>query len=381
MKRMIARVWLPLLLVLVLLSSASCGDILKNLVPPDETTAVTEPIGLSEVPSYRSDAYVAVNGNVPYFTDEEKAAAAASYETYAPLDSLGRCGAAVASVGKDLMPTEKRDSIGTVKPSGWQTIQYEIVDGRYLYNRCHLIGYQLTGENANKQNLITGTRYLNIEGMLPFENQVTDYVKETGNHVLYRVTPIFNGSDLVALGVLMEGWSVEDAGEGICYCVFCYNVQPGIVINYADGTSRLAEEGEELLTMKGGEIATAAPEPDETTTGETGETGTGEPVDPYSADSISITEINVTDPVKAGTQARVQIKGTAGTAYSIKVTLPSGSVSTAAALAPKTADENGVVVWEWSIAKNTKTGTAQVEVSDSVSGMNVTFEIVAADAT
>ena len=162
-----------------------------------------------------------------------------SYETYSPLDELGRCGVAQANIGLDLMPTEKRGSIGQVKPSGWQTVKYDIVDGKYLYNRCHLIGYQLSGENANRENLITGTRYMNVEGMLPFENMVADYVKETENHVLYRVTPVFEGSELVARGVQIEALSVEDNGDGICFNVFVFNVQPGIVIDYATGDSHL----------------------------------------------------------------------------------------------------------------------------------------------
>ena len=196
---------------------------------------------LDELPAYSGEPYVAVNGNQPFFTDEDQTTA--SYETYSPLDALGRCGAAWANVGVDLMPTEDRGSIGQVKPSGWQTVKYDIVDGKYLYNRCHLIGFQLTGENANEENLITGTRYLNVEGMLPFENLVADYVKETENHVLYRVTPIFEGEELVARGVLMEGLSVEDGGEGITFCVYAYNVQPGVIIDYATGESRL--EGED----------------------------------------------------------------------------------------------------------------------------------------
>lgn len=160
-----------------------------------------------------------------------------SYEVYSPLDALGRCGAASACVGVDLMPTEERGSIGQVKPSGWQTVKYDCVDGKYLYNRCHLIGYQLAGENANKQNLITGTRYMNVEGMLPFENMVDSYVEETENHVLYRVTPVFEGENLVASGVQIEAFSVEDEGEGLCFNVYIYNVQPGVVIDYATGES------------------------------------------------------------------------------------------------------------------------------------------------
>ncbi len=190
---------------------------------------------LAEVPSYDGAAYVAVHDNVPYFTAADLTTE--SFESYASLDGYGRCGVAFACVGQDLMPTEDRGSIGQVKPSGWHTVKYDNVDGKYLYNRCHLIGYQLTGENANQQNLITGTRALNMEGMLPFENMVADYVKETGNHVLYRVTPIFEGANLVASGVLMEGYSVEDEGEGICYCVYAYNAQPGITIDYASGDS------------------------------------------------------------------------------------------------------------------------------------------------
>lgn len=193
-----------------------------------------------QVPSYTGAAFTVVHDNVPYFAESDLTTE--SYETYAPLDNLGRCGVAMACVGQDLMPTEKRGSIGQVKPSGWRMAKYDNVDGKYLYNRCHLIGYQLTGENANECNLITGTRYLNMEGMLPFENMVADYVKETGNHVLYRVTPVFAGNDLVANGVLMEAYSVEDKGEGICYCVYAYNVQPGIGIDYATGESHLADE-------------------------------------------------------------------------------------------------------------------------------------------
>lgn len=194
---------------------------------------------IEEIPPFSGEAYVAVNGNVPFFLEEEYTTE--SYEYYSELDDLGRCGMTMACVGLDIMPTEERGSIGSVKPSGWQSVKYDIVDGKYLYNRCHLIGFQLAGENANKRNLITGTRFLNIEGMLPFEDMVADYVKETENHVLYRVTPIFNGDDLVAEGVLLEGWSVEDSGEGICFCVYAYNAQPGIVIDYATGDSQEAE--------------------------------------------------------------------------------------------------------------------------------------------
>lgn len=195
---------------------------------------------LNSIPEYNGSSYVVVNNNTPYFT--ERVYTAKSFENYAPLDSLGRCGVAFANIGIDIMPTEPRGNIGSVKPSGWHSIRYENVEGRYLYNRCHLIGYQLSAENANTSNLITGTRYLNIQGMLPFENMVADYIKETNNHVLYRVTPIFDGDNLLASGVLMEGYSVEDNGDGICYNVYCYNVQPGIKIDYASGESE-AEDG------------------------------------------------------------------------------------------------------------------------------------------
>lgn len=224
-------------------ASEQSTEAAEEVVNNDRTVdiAATADVFVPEqVPSYTGAAFTVVHNNVPYFTEADLTTE--SYETYAPLDGLGRCGVATACVGQDLMPTEKRGSIGQVKPSGWRMAKYDNVDGKYLYNRCHLIGYQLTGENANESNLITGTRYLNMEGMLPFENMVADYVKETGNHVLYRVTPVFAGNDLVANGVLMEAYSVEDKGEGICYCVYAYNVQPGIGIDYATGESWLDNE-------------------------------------------------------------------------------------------------------------------------------------------
>lgn len=190
-------------------------------------------ISLEGIPAYDGTPYVVLENNQPLFTEDELTTDA--FEDYRSLDLLGRCGTAVACLGRELMPTEERGSIGSVKPSGWQTIKFDFVDGKYLYNRCHLIGFQLSGENANEQNLITGTRYMNTEGMLPFENMVADYIKETDNHVMYRVTPIYNGSDLVASGVTMEAYSVEDHGEGICFYVYCYNVQPGVSIDYATG--------------------------------------------------------------------------------------------------------------------------------------------------
>ncbi len=202
---------------------------------PGCAPSAAPPISLEEVPPYTDQPYVVINGNQPYFTDEDFTAN--SFETYSALDALNRCGPAFANVGQDLMPVEERGSIGQIKPSGWVTAKYDFVDGKYLYNRCHLIGFQLTGENANEKNLITGTRYLNVEGMLPFENMVADYVKETDNHVLYRVTPVFDGTNLVADGVLMEALSVEDQGEGVTFCVYVYNVQPGVEIDYATGES------------------------------------------------------------------------------------------------------------------------------------------------
>ena len=185
--------------------------------------------------AYDGKPYVVINDNDPDFTDADMTTT--SFESYGELDGLGRCTTAFANIGKDLMPAEKRGSIGEVKPTGWQTAKYDNVDGKYLYNRCHLIGYQLTGENANEKNLITGTRYLNVDGMLPFENMVADYIKETNNHVLYRVTPVFSGDNLVASGVQMEAESVEDNGDGILFNVYCFNAQPGIAIDYATGNS------------------------------------------------------------------------------------------------------------------------------------------------
>lgn len=197
-------------------------------------------LGISDIPEYSGSPYVEVSGNVPAFTDADLSSPA---ETYAPLDSLGRCGTAMAIVARETMPIEERGSIGMVKPSGWHTVRYDdLISDRYLYNRCHLIGYQLTAENANERNLITGTRYLNVEGMLPFENEVARYVESTGNRVLYRVTPVFVGDELVARGVQMEAESVEDGGVGVSFNVFCHNVQPGIQIDYQTGQSRRSQD-------------------------------------------------------------------------------------------------------------------------------------------
>lgn len=192
---------------------------------------------LKSIPEYSGEPYVTIHDNVPFFSEEEFTTDA--FETYSELDDLGRCGTAYANICEEIMPTEKRGKIGMIKPSGWHTVKYTGIDGNYLYNRCHLIGYQLSAENANEKNLITGTRYLNVTGMLPFENMVADYVNETGNHVLYRVTPIYNQENLVADGVLMEAQSVEN--DDLAFCVYCYNVQPGIEIDYHTGDSKSSE--------------------------------------------------------------------------------------------------------------------------------------------
>ena len=226
-------------------------------VPTGEGTSA---FSLREIPAYSGTPYTEVNGNKPYFTEAELTTQ--SFETYSELDSLGRCGVAYASVGQDLMPTEPRGEIGAVKPTGWHLVKYDNVDGKYLYNRCHLIAYMLAAENANPQNLITGTRYLNVQGMLPFETKVCDYVKNTGNHVLYRVTPIFDGDNLLADGVLMEAYSVEDAGEGISFCVFAYNVQPGISIDYATGDNWAESSGTYQSTAAPVTVETLAPQPE-----------------------------------------------------------------------------------------------------------------------
>ncbi len=210
---------------------------------------------ISELPEYSDSAYAIVNDNVPYFTEGEIAGATESYEYYSPLDDLGRCQVTVASIGKDLMPTEERGAIGQIKPTGWHLVKYDFIDDNYLYNRCHLIGYQLTGENANECNLITGTRYMNIEGQLPFEEMVADYIKKTGNHVLYRVTPVFEGDNLLAAGVLMEAISIEDGGDGILFNVFCYNVQPGVEIDYATGDNWESGTEQAVITA----VATQTP--------------------------------------------------------------------------------------------------------------------------
>ena len=253
MKKIKKQLLLLIVLLVFALSGCEAQDLLltentnsgSNRAAADTMTEsrITEQVPTAAsalaVPEFSGEPYVVIHDNQPDFTEEEKTTE--SYEHYSDLDSLGRCGVAEANIRQDLMPTEKRGAIGQVKPTGWHTVKYDQVDGKYLYNRCHLIGYQLTGENANEKNLITGTRYLNVEGMLPFENMVADYIKETGNHVLYRVTPIFTGENLVADGVEMEALSMEDNGEGISFHIFAYNNQPGISINYRTGDSTLSE--------------------------------------------------------------------------------------------------------------------------------------------
>ena len=232
---------LSLLLIFSLLSGCGRAAAAPETVPaalpsvPESSAEVQAAFTYDLVPAYDGAPFAVIHNNVPYLDPAEFPQKA--FERYAPLDRLGRCGDAVAAVGLETMPTEERGSIGMVKPTGWHTVKYDFVDGKYLYNRCHLIGWQLTGENANESNLITGTRYLNIEGMLPFENMIADFVKETEYHVLYRVTPVFVDDELLARGVLMEAMSLEDQGEGIQFCVFAYNVQPGAVLNYQDGSS------------------------------------------------------------------------------------------------------------------------------------------------
>lgn len=249
MNKKFLNILLILIVSLSVLSGCSAGE--NNFFNDLDITAQSASdyvnYDLSNVPDYDGKAYVELNGNVPEFSESEKTYSE-SFEEYGKLDSLGRCTYAVSCIGKDLMPTEKRGSIGSVKPSGWHISKYDFVDGKYLYNRCHLIGYQLTAENANERNLITGTRYLNVEGMLPFENDVADYIEITNNHVYYKVTPIFEGNNLVANGVQMQAYSVEDNGQGISINVYCYNVQPGVAIDYATGDNQAVASSSASVT-------------------------------------------------------------------------------------------------------------------------------------
>ena len=229
-------------------NSSTRSTSVDNLSTTEQTQPTTNasndlPFELSDIPRYSGVPFCEVNNNKPYFQSDELITD--SFRQFSELDSLGRCGIAFACIGTDSLPTEERGAIGMIKPSGWHTVRYDdLIEDKYLYNRCHLIAFELSGENANPQNLITGTRYMNVEGMLPFENRVHDYVENSNNHVIYRVTPVFEGNNLVANGVLMEGYSVEDSGTGICFNVFCYNVQPSIEIDYADGTSWISEQSD-----------------------------------------------------------------------------------------------------------------------------------------
>lgn len=236
-QKKLIRSLLPLLLILVIYFVADSLPDNESQSPEYSAAGVSD---LASIPEYSGEAYCAINGNQPFF--DTASLRTEAFESFAELDELGRCGVTLACVGQELMPMEPRESISHIKPTGWVNVPYSFVDGGMLYNRCHLIGFQLTGENDNERNLITGTRYMNTEGMLPFENMVADYVKDTGNHVYYRVTPVYEGRELVARGVLMEAWSVEDGGEGVCFNVYCYNVQPGVIIDYATGESGLDED-------------------------------------------------------------------------------------------------------------------------------------------
>lgn len=256
MNKKFLNILLILIVSLSVLSGCSAGE--NNFFNDLDITAQSASdyvnYDLSNIPDYDGNAYVELNGNVPEFSESEKTYSE-SFEEYGKLDSLGRCTYAVSCIGKDLMPTEKRGSIGSVKPSGWHISKYDFVDGKYLYNRCHLIGYQLTAENANERNLITGTRYLNVEGMLPFENDVADYIEITNNHVYYKVTPIFQGNNLVANGVQMQAYSVEDNGQGISFNVYCYNVQPGVAIDYATGDNQAVTSSSASVTSTSSDVA------------------------------------------------------------------------------------------------------------------------------
>ena len=251
------RIAVIVLAAICALGTASCAAPIEQIIgeiteevsdgtrkaEEENNSGKSDATGISDdlaIPEYTGEPYVCINDNVPFFTEEEKTKD--TFESYSELDNLGRCGVAFANVSRELMPTGKRGKIGSVKPSGWRQAKYEGLidsDPPFLYNRCHLIAYCLTAENANEENLITGTHYMNVEGMLPFEEQVAKYLDRNDNHVLYRVTPVFEGDNLVAGGVLMEAYSVEDNGEGISFCVYCYNVQPGVIIDYVTGASHI----------------------------------------------------------------------------------------------------------------------------------------------
>ena len=234
-KRGVAFAAVSILAIVILLGTVITLRSLENAKPPILGTGQLSATDFS-IPQYAGSAYVEINGNIPFFRESDITTTA--YEEYSPLDRLGRCGPAMACLGRELMPTAERGEIGMIRPSGWRTVRYDdLIEDKYLYNRCHLIAYTLAGENDNDLNLITGTRYMNTEGMLPFEIEVADYIFKTGNHVLYRVTPCFSDNDLVATGVLMEAYSVEDDGRGLSFNVFVFNIQPGVIIDYRTGNS------------------------------------------------------------------------------------------------------------------------------------------------
>lgn len=241
LKKLILTVLLAIVTALIgyFSSELNISFITETPVNSGQTQVIS--FNLDEIPEFDGKTpYVTINNNVPEFNEEDLKPK--SFESYSDLDQLKRCGVAYACIGVETMPTESRQAINKIKPTGWQNARYDFIDGKYLYNRCHLIGFQLTAENANEKNLITGTRYLNVEGMLPFENQVAEYVKKNKKHVLYRVTPIFKGDNLVASGVQMEAESVEDKGQSVLFNVYVYNNQPGVVIDYLTGASKLSEK-------------------------------------------------------------------------------------------------------------------------------------------
>lgn len=288
-------------------SSGALGSKDKVDGPQEDLVNNNSYVSIDAIPAYDGKAYVAVNNNEPFFTDSDMTTTA--FENYSDLDSLGRCGVAYANICRDIMPTEERGKIGMIKPSGWHTVKYDVIKDRYLYNRCHLIGYQLAGENANPKNLITGTRYLNVEGMLPFENLVADYVNNTGNHVLYRVTPMFSGSNLVANGVLIEAKSVEDNGGGILFNVYCYNVQPGIGINYENGDSWL----EGTTPQQSAQTDTPQNEGSQSSAGsgagESGSSGSTTGSASSGSDSSSATENSAADSSNSETMVHITATG------------------------------------------------------------------------
>lgn len=238
LKKIIGSLIIVIIVLIIGISKGETNELLNDIKTSVLGLETEKSYNIEEIPEYNNKPYVILNDNNPDFKEEDLTEK--SFEKYSELDSLNRCGTAYANISKETMPTEERGRIGMIKPTGWHTVKYDIVEGKYLYNRCHLIGYQLTGENANEKNLITCTRYMNTVGMLEFENKVADYIKKTNNHVLYKVTPIFEGNNLLASGVQIQAQSVEDNGQGIKFNVYVYNVQDGITIDYKTGESKLS---------------------------------------------------------------------------------------------------------------------------------------------